>query len=234
MITEPEQSVDTTIGLDPVLARIAGAERAASRPVGSVRLVAISKTFEPSSIRPVLAEGHRNFGENRVQESLAKWPALLADYSDTVLHMVGPLQTNKAREAVDLFHVIHTVDRDRIAVALAKEMRRQARSPTLFVQVNTGEEAQKAGVKPQETAAFVRRCTDEHGLSIAGLMCIPPVREPPATHFALLADLAGQLGLARLSMGMSSDFETAIAFGATDVRVGSAVFGQRVAGVAPD
>ncbi|MHA1547790.1 MAG: YggS family pyridoxal phosphate-dependent enzyme [Alphaproteobacteria bacterium] len=230
MIDHNQQESAAGHGLDPVLARIASAERAAGRPAGSVQLVAISKTFDEAAIRPVLAEGHRNFGENRVQESLAKWPTLLQDYPDANLHLVGPLQTNKAREAVGLFHVIHTLDRDRMAAALAKEMRRQARTPQLLVQVNTGAEPQKAGVAPQETAAFVRRCGDEHGLSIAGLMCIPPLEEPPAPHFALLADLAGELGLARLSMGMSSDFETAIAFGATDVRVGTAVFGQRPAG----
>jgi pyridoxal phosphate enzyme (YggS family) len=207
--------------------RIRTAERTAGRAPGSVRLIAVSKTFEPEEIRPVIAAGQRVFGENRVQEAKAKWPGLRAEFPDIELHLIGPLQSNKAADAVALFDAIHTVDRDKIAGAIAAEMKRQRRNPRLFVQVNTGAEPQKAGVLPEETDAFVERCRTVHGLVIDGLMAIPPADENPGPHFALLARIARRLGLASLSMGMSGDFETAIAFGATDVRVGSAIFGVR-------
>jgi pyridoxal phosphate enzyme (YggS family) len=210
-----------------VRGRIAAAEKAANRPAGSVRLIAVSKTFEAPAVLPVIAAGQRDFGENRVQEAAGKWPALRERYSDLRLHLIGPLQSNKAKEAVALFDAIHTIDRDKIAGAVAEEMAKQKRTLRLLVQVNTGAEPQKAGVLPEETDAFVERCRDVHGLVIDGLMCIPPVNDVVAPHFALLAKIAGRLGLKSLSMGMSADFETAIAFGATDVRVGSAIFGAR-------
>jgi pyridoxal phosphate enzyme (YggS family) len=213
--------------LAEIKARIAGAETAAGRPAGSVRLIAVSKTFEAPGILPVIKAGQSIFGENRVQEAKAKWPALRADFPDLDLHLIGPLQSNKAAEAVALFDAIHSIDRDKIAAAVAAEMAKQRRRLRLLVQVNTGAEPQKAGILPEETAAFVTRCRDIHGLAIDGLMCIPPVDEAPAPHFALLAKLAKGLDLPSLSMGMSVDFETAIAFGATDVRVGSAIFGSR-------
>jgi pyridoxal phosphate enzyme (YggS family) len=213
--------------LAEVKTRIAAAEKAARRVSGSVRLIAVSKTFEAEAIRPVIAAGQRDFGENRVQEAERKWPALKAETPGLTLHLIGPLQSNKAAEAVALFDVIHTIDRDRIAEAVAREMKKQARALRLLVQVNTGEEPQKAGIAPGEVDAFVARCRDVHGLSIDGLMCIPPVEQVAAPHFALLAKIAKRLGLLSLSMGMSGDFETAIAMGATDVRVGSAIFGVR-------
>lgn len=215
------------VGLAEVRRRIVTAERQAGRAASSVRLIAVSKTFEAETIRPVLDAGQRDFGENRVQEASAKWPDLKAAYPDLRLHLIGPLQSNKAAEAVALFDAIHTIDRDKIAGAVAGEMRKQGRQLRLLVQVNTGEEAQKAGVAPSETEAFVARCCEIHGLTIDGLMCIPPADQVPAPHFALLAKLARRLGLMTLSMGMSGDFETAIAMGATDVRVGSAIFGTR-------
>ncbi len=218
---------DAAAALGEVRARIEAAERAAGRPAGAVTLVAVSKTYEAEAIRPVIAAGQRVFGENRVQEAAGKWPALRAGHPDLDLHLIGPLQSNKAADAVRLFDAIHTVDRDKIAVALAAEMARQGRRPRLFVQVNTGLESQKAGIDPREAVAFVARCRDAHGLSIEGLMAIPPADEAPAPHFALLKKLAGEAGVAALSMGMSGDFETAIAFGATHVRVGSAIFGAR-------
>ncbi len=214
-------------GLKAVKQAIAAAETEAGRDSGSVQLVAVSKTFDADAIRPVIKAGQRVFGENRVQEAQGKWPELRDDYPDLELHLIGPLQSNKAKEAVALFDVIESIDREKIAGELAKEMRKQDRSPRLYVQVNTGLEEQKAGIDPQETKAFVERCRDEHGLEIAGLMCIPPFDENPGPHFALLAKLAGEAGVERLSMGMSGDFETAIAFGATEVRVGSAIFGHR-------
>ncbi len=213
--------------LNEVRGRVAAAEKAAGRPPGSVRLVAVSKTFAAPAIQPVIAAGQRVFGENRVQEAAAKWPALRAATAGIELHLIGPLQSNKAKEAVALFDAIHTIDRDRIAGAIAEEMAKQGRQPRLLVQVNTGAEPQKAGVLPEETDAFVERCRTVHGLAIDGLMCIPPFDEVAGPHFALLAKIAGRLGLPSLSMGMSADFETAIAFGATDVRVGSAIFGAR-------
>ncbi|RUW33976.1 MULTISPECIES: YggS family pyridoxal phosphate-dependent enzyme [unclassified Mesorhizobium] len=210
-----------------VKARIAGAEREAKREPGAVTLVAVSKTFSADEIRPVLEAGQRVFGENRVQEAQGKWPALRLAFPDIELHLIGPLQSNKAKEAVALFDVVETVDRDKIAAELAKEIARQGRSPKLYVQVNTGSEPQKAGIEPREAVRFVKRCRKEHGLVIEGLMCIPPADENPGPHFALLEKLAKEAGVAELSMGMSADYETAIAFGATSVRVGSAIFGSR-------
>jgi len=219
-----ESAVDR---LGEVRRRIAAAEAQAGRPVDAVTLVAVSKTFEADAIRPVIEAGQRVFGENRVQEAQGKWPALKAEWPDIELHLIGPLQSNKAKEAVALFDVIETVDRDKIAAELAKEMARQGKAPRLYVQVNTGLEAQKAGIDPREAAAFVERCRSVHGLGIEGLMAIPPADENPGPHFALLETLARQAGLEKLSMGMSGDFETAVAFGATSVRVGSAIFGGR-------
>ena len=213
--------------LREIRARIADAERSAGRPAGSVTLIAVSKTFDPPDIEPVIAAGQRVFGENRVQEAKGKWPALNTAHDGIDLHLIGPLQSNKAGEAVALFDAIHTIDRDKIAATVAAEMAKQARRPLLFVQVNTGAEPQKAGVLPADAEAFVARCRDVHGLAIGGLMCIPPAEDAPAPHFALLARLAQRAGVERLSMGMSGDFETAIAFGATHVRVGSAIFGSR-------
>jgi pyridoxal phosphate enzyme (YggS family) len=213
--------------LREVRAEIEKACRGAGREPGTVTLVAISKTFGAQAILPVIGAGQRVFGENRVQEANAKWPELREQFPDIELHLVGPLQSNKAKEAVALFDAIHAVDRASLCEALAKEIARQGKAPLLFAQVNTGAEPQKAGVPPEETDSFVARCREVHGLAIAGLMCIPPVDEPPAPHFALLTTLAKRLGLAELSMGMSEDFETAIALGATMVRIGSAIFGAR-------
>ena len=218
---------EAVVRLGKVKANIAAAEQAAGRAPGSVTLVAVSKTFEAPAIRPVIEAGQRVFGENRVQEAEAKWPALKAEFPDIELHLIGPLQSNKARQAVALCDVIETVDRDKIAAELAKEIARQGRAPRLYVQVNTGSEPQKAGIEPTETVAFVTRCRDVHGLAIDGLMCIPPADENPGPHFALLEKLARQAGVAKLSMGMSADYELAVAFGATSVRVGSAIFGSR-------
>jgi pyridoxal phosphate enzyme (YggS family) len=210
-----------------VKAKIAAAEREAGREAGAVTLVAVSKTFDAADISPVIEAGQRIFGENRVQEAQGKWPALKEAFPDIELHLIGPLQSNKAKEAVTLFDVIETVDREKIAAELAKEIARQGRAPRLYVQVNTGSEPQKAGIEPREAVAFVARCRDVHGLAIEGLMCIPPADENPGPHFALLEKLAREAGVAKLSMGMSGDYETAIAFGATSVRVGSAIFGSR-------
>jgi PLP dependent protein len=213
--------------LASVRSRIAAAAAADKRDAACVTLIAVSKTFGPDRIAPALEAGHRVFGENRVQEAKAKWPALKDRYPDTRLHLIGPLQSNKAKEAVSLFDAIHTIDRARIAEAIAEEMVKRGRRPQLFIEVNTGEEPQKAGVLPKETAGLLRLCREELKLDIAGLMCIPPMDEAPAIHFAFLAKLAGELGLANLSMGMSADFEMAVQFGATHVRVGSEIFGQR-------
>ncbi|RVP91051.1 YggS family pyridoxal phosphate-dependent enzyme [Sinorhizobium meliloti] len=213
--------------LNEVLSRIRASEKSANRPENAVSLVAVSKTFDAETIRPVIEAGQRVFGENRVQEAQAKWPALKCETPDIELHLIGPLQSNKAADAVALFDVIETIDREKIARAVAAEMKRQGRDIRLYVQVNTGLEPQKAGIAPEDAAAFVALCRDELALNIEGLMCIPPFDENPGPHFALLAKLAGQCGLSRLSMGMSGDFETAIAFGATGVRVGSAIFGAR-------
>jgi pyridoxal phosphate enzyme (YggS family) len=213
--------------LQDVKDRIAKAEQYSKRSAGSAVLVAVSKTFEADDIRPVIAAGQRVFGENRVQESQSKWPDLKSETSDIELHLIGPLQSNKAADAVELFDVIETVDREKIARALAEEMKRQGKTPKLYVQVNTGLEPQKAGIAPKETADFVTLCREALGLSIEGLMCIPPADENPGPHFALLAKLAQECGVEKLSMGMSGDFETAVEFGATSVRVGSAIFGSR-------
>lgn len=210
-----------------VKAKIAAAEHEARRDAGAVKLVAVSKTFEAADIRPVIEARQRVFGENRVQEAQAKWLALKDEFPDIELHLIGPLQSNKAKEAVALFDVIETVDREKIAAELAKEMAKQGRSPKLYVQVNTGSEPQKAGIEPRDAVAFVARCRTVHGLAIEGLMCIPPADENPGPHFALLEKLAREAGVEKLSMGMSGDYETAIAFGATSVRVGSAIFGSR-------
>lgn len=218
---------DPAANLLAVRARISDAEKRAGRPAGSVSLVAVSKTFEADAIRPVLQAGQRVFGENRVQEALGKWPRLRQEFPDLDLHLIGPLQSNKAKEAVALFDCIETVDREKIAAELAKEAAKQGRALRYYVQVNIGQEPQKAGIDPRETVAFAARCRDVHGLAVEGLMCIPPAEENPGPHFALLAKLAGEAGLRKLSMGMSGDYETAIAFGATSVRVGSAIFGHR-------
>jgi len=222
-----ESSQATQARLADVQRRIAVAARANGRNPASVRLVAVGKTFGAEAIAPVLEAGHRIFGENRVQEAQAKWPALRERWPGIELHLIGALQSNKARDAVELFDAIHSIDRPRIAEALAQEMARQGRRPQLFIQVNTGEEPQKAGVAPNAAGALLRTCRENLGLDIAGLMCIPPHDEEPGVHFAFLAKLAGELGLAALSMGMSADFEKAVAFGATHVRVGSEIFGSR-------
>ncbi|MEQ1936664.1 YggS family pyridoxal phosphate-dependent enzyme [Mesorhizobium sp. CN5-321] len=218
---------ETARRLAEVSAKIRQAEAEAERPAGSVTLVAVSKTFDAEAIRPVIEAGQRVFGENRVQEATAKWPELRAGRPDIELHLIGPLQSNKAKEAVALFDVIETVDRDKIAAELAKEIARQGKALRLYVQVNIGSEPQKAGIAPKEAVAFVARCRDEHGLDIEGLMCIPPLDENPGPYFALLEKLAREAGVEKLSMGMSADYETAVAFGATSVRVGSAIFGHR-------
>lgn len=218
---------EVAAGLAAVKARIAAAVIRAGRDPAAVTLVAVTKTFGADEIRPAIAAGQRDFGENRVQEAAAKWPGLKNGGPKLNLHLIGPLQTNKVRDAVALFDAIHSLDRDKLAEALSKEMARQERRLALFVQVNTGEEPQKAGVLPGETASFVERCRAKHGLPVKGLMCIPPQDEDPAPHFDMLARLGDGLGLRALSMGMSGDFETAIAHGATHVRVGSAIFGSR-------
>lgn len=213
--------------LAAVKTRIAAAARDAGRDPDTVTLVAVAKTHGPERIQPALEANHRVFGENRVQEARAKWPALRERYPDLVLHLIGPLQTNKARDALGVFDVIESVDRPRLAEALAREIERGGRRVRCFVQVNTGEEAQKAGVAPAEADAFIAACRETYGLDVAGLMCIPPADKPPAPHFELLAKIAERHGLSGLSMGMSADFETAIRYGATHIRVGSALFGIR-------
>jgi pyridoxal phosphate enzyme (YggS family) len=210
-----------------VLAEIAAAAREAGRDPSGITLVAVGKSHDAARIRPALQSGHRVFGENRVQEAADKWPELCAEFPGTVLHLIGPLQTNKIRQAVALFDVIETVDRPKLARALAKEMAKAGRRPDCFIQVNTGAEAQKAGVLPGEADSFIEICRTELGLPIKGLMCIPPVGEEPSLHFALLQEIARRTGLAGLSMGMSADYRIAIAFGATHVRVGTAIFGER-------
>ncbi len=217
----------TLSGLETVRAEIARACRDAARAPASVTLVAVSKTFGPERIAPVIAAGQRVFGENRVQEAKAKWPALLAEHAGISLHLIGPLQSNKAKEAVALFDAIHSLDRPSLAEALAKEIEKQGRHPLLFVEINTGAEAQKAGVLPQNADQFLAQCRERYGLTVSGLMCIPPLEEAPGPHFALTAKIAKRNGLELLSMGMSADFVTAIQLGATHVRVGSAIFGDR-------
>ena len=214
-------------GIAEVRQEIVRACRDAGRDSADVTLVAISKTFAAEAIEPVIAAGERIFGENRVQEAKAKWPPLLARHPGLELHLVGSLQSNKAKEAVALFDAIHSLDRPSLAEALAKEFARQRRRPLLFVEINTGGEAQKSGIIPQEADGFIASCRDRHGLAVAGLMCIPPLNEAPAPHFALTAQIAKRNGIKLLSMGMSADFAIAIAFGATHVRVGTAIFGAR-------
>jgi pyridoxal phosphate enzyme (YggS family) len=213
--------------LATVRAEIARACRDAARDPAEVTLVAVSKTFGPEAIEPVIAAGQGVFGENRVQEAKAKWPPLMARHTGLELHLIGPLQSNKAKEAVALFAAIHSVDRPSLAEALAKETAKQGHSPLLFVEINTGAEPQKAGVLPQDADEFLNKCRTSYGLTISGLMCIPPLEEAPAPHFALTAKIARRNGLKLLSMGMSADFVSAIALGATHVRVGSAIFGGR-------
>jgi PLP dependent protein len=213
--------------LDAVLARIRRVEADWNRPPGSARLIAVSKTFPAEAALPLLEAGHRMFGENYVQEARGKWPALKERFPDAELHMIGPLQSNKAKEAVQLFDVIQTLDRESLAKELAREIAKQGRSPAMFVQVNTGEEPQKGGVAPGAADAFIARMRSVYGLPVAGLMCIPPADQPPSPHFALLRKLARANGVDGLSMGMSADFEAAIRLGATHVRVGSAIFGDR-------
>ncbi len=214
-------------GLAEIRQRIAAAARAAGRDPEEITLVAVSKKQPSGRIEAVLAAGHRVFGENRVQEAASRWPALRERYGDVELHLVGPLQTNKVRQAVELFDVIGAVDRPKLARKLAEVFAATGRALPCYIQVNTGEDPQKAGVLPAAADAFIAECRDAHGLPVAGLMCIPPVGEAPALHFALLKDIAERNGLAGLSMGMSDDFETAIGFGATVVRIGSALFGTR-------
>jgi len=218
-------------GIGAVRDEIARACRDAGRDSSTVTLVAVSKTFDAAAIEPVIAGGQRVFGENRIQEAKAKWPPLIERYGKDEggieLHLVGSLQSNKAKEAVALFDVIHSLDRPRLAEALTKEIAKQGRRPTLFVEINTGAERQKSGVLPQDADDFLAACRQRYGLTIAGLMCIPPFDEPPGPHFALTAQIAKRNGLKLLSMGMSADFPIAIAFGATHVRVGTAIFGAR-------
>lgn len=222
-----EYGVSPRENLEKVRAAIAAAETEAARESGAVRLVAVSKTKSADEIRPVIDAGQRVFGENRVQEAQSKWPGLKAETAGIELHLIGPLQSNKTADAVALFDVIQTVDREKIAREIAREIEKQDRHPGLYVQVNTGSEPQKAGIEPEAAGAFIAMCRNELGLKITGLMCIPPVDENPGPHFALLAKIARENDIDTLSMGMSDDFETAIAFGATEVRVGSAIFGAR-------
>ncbi|MEA2840712.1 MAG: dependent protein [Methylobacteriaceae bacterium] len=222
-----EAASDPVANLREVRGLIARAARDFGRDPGDVRLVCVTKTMLPERIRPVIEAGERIFGENRVQEAHGKWPALKADFADIELHLIGPLQTNKAREAVALFDVIETLDRPALAKAVAVDIQRAGRAPKLFVQVNTGAEPQKAGVLPQEADAFITQCRSEYGLDPVGLMCIPPLEEQASPHFALLAKIAARNGLTELSMGMSADYELAIQLGATHVRIGSAIFGGR-------
>ncbi len=227
MVPDPHAPAEVAARLRLVREEIALAAEAADRDPAEVGLVAVTKTVLPSAIEESIGAGQLLFGENRVQEARAKWPELKDRHRDLELHLIGPLQSNKVRDAVALFDVIETVDRPKLARALAEEMQRAGKSRRLFVQVNTGEEPQKAGVLPAETDAFVALCRDTFGLSIEGLMCIPPLDEEPAMHFALLAKIAERLGIRELSMGMSGDFARAIQFGATYVRIGTAIFGAR-------
>jgi len=218
---------DTAAKLQDVLDDIASSAKEVGRAPGDIGLVAVSKTHDVARVRTVLQAGHRQFGENRVQEAAGKWPQLREEFPDVKLHLIGPLQTNKVRLAFELFDVIETVDRPKLARAIAKEADKAGRLPECLIQVNTGAEAQKAGVMPDEADDFIESCRTEYGLPVRGLMCIPPVNEEPSLHFALLREMARRNGLAELSMGMSSDYQVAIAFGATLVRVGTAIFGPR-------
>ena len=216
-------------GLARVKREIEAAARAAGRDPSTVTLIAVSKTFASADIAPVIAAGQREFGENRVQEAKGKWPELRRQWPDLRLHLIGPLQTNKTAEAIALFDAIHSIDRPKLAAMVAREIKAQNRRPQLFIQVNIGREAQKAGVDPDGTDAFIALCRESHGLEIAGLMCIPPADADPAPFFAELARIAHRNGIGALSMGMSGDFPAAIGAGATHVRVGSAIFGARPA-----
>lgn len=227
MVDDPLNRADPLGRLVAVREAMTAAAHRATRNPAAVSLIAVSKTHGCEDILPVLAAGQRLFGENRVQEATAKWPLLRKAYPDVELHLIGPLQTNKVAEAVALFDVIETVDREKLAAALSLEMKKQRRSLPVFIQVNTGEEPQKAGIAPLEADAFIARCRDVHGLRVVGLMCIPPIDEEAALHFALLSKIAARNGLANLSMGMSGDFEKAIRHGATHVRLGTAIFGER-------
>ena len=227
-MAEAGATVDVGANLRAVKAQIEAAEKVAGRAPGEVTLVAVGKVQPVQKVEAALAEGQRIFGENRVQEAQGKWLELKARYPDVTLHLIGPLQTNKAADAIALFDVIETVDRPKLARVLAAEMKKQGRMLECFVQVNTGEEDQKAGVLPADADAFIETCRDEHGLNIVGLMCIPPADDEPALHFALLREIARRHGLEKLSMGMSGDYEIAIEFGATHVRVGTAIFGDRL------
>jgi pyridoxal phosphate enzyme (YggS family) len=220
---------DPVTAIEAVRCEIAAACREAGRPTQDVTLLAVSKTYGPEAIEPVIAAGQRVFGENRVQEAEAKWPPLRARYPDLSLHLIGTLQSNKAKEALALFDAIHSLDRPSLAAALAREVQKTGRAPLLFVQVNTGAEPQKGGVLPEQADGFIAACRATYNLPISGLMCIPPVDEAPAPHFALAAKIAARNGLTLLSMGMSADFALAIRFGATHVRVGTAIFGARAA-----
>lgn len=226
-MTQGDEKVTAAERLAAVKARIAATAVATGRNPADVALVAVSKTKSTTEIRPAIVAGQRLFGENRVQEALAKWPALKIEFPDIRLHLIGPLQSNKVREAVGLFDAIESLDREKLARALAVEMARQGRRPDCFIQVNTGEEPQKAGIAPGGADAFIELCRGGLSLPVVGLMCIPPVDEDPSLHFALLREIARRNGLSALSMGMSADFETAIRFGATHVRVGTAIFGAR-------
>ena len=228
-MTSFDRIPDIAANLADVQARIAAAAREAGRDPADVTLVAVGKTFGPERMLPVLAAGQRAFGENRVQEAADKWPPLRERFPGLTLHLIGPLQTNKVKRAVEVFDVIETVDRPKLARALAEAMADQGRTLDCFIQVNTGAEDQKAGVLPGDADAFIAQCRDEFHLPVTGLMCIPPVDEEPSLHFALLEEIARRNGLAGLSMGMSGDYETAVRFGATHVRVGSAIFGARTA-----
>ena len=227
MTGAPQPAVDVAANLADVRSRIAHAAQAADRAAADVTLVAIAKLHGGDRIAPALEAGHRVFGENRVQEAVAKWPALKARYPGVELHLVGPLQTNKVKQAVALFDVIETVDRAKLARALAGEMARGGRRIPCYVEINTGEEPQKAGVTPADADAFITECVEALGLPVAGLMCIPPIGDEPSLHFALLADIARRHRIGGLSMGMSADFETAVRLGATHVRIGTAIFGER-------
>ncbi len=227
MAAEAGEAIDVAANLAGVEARVSAAARDADRAADSVTVVAITKLHGADRITAALRAGHRVFGENRVQEAAAKWPPLKTDYTDVRLHLVGPLQSNKARQAVALFDVIETLDRPKLARALAAEMARSGRRDACFVQVNTGEEPQKAGAMPADADAFIAACGEEFGLAVEGLMCIPPIDEEPSLHFALLADIARRHGIAKLSMGMTADYEIAVRFGATHVRIGTAIFGER-------
>jgi pyridoxal phosphate enzyme (YggS family) len=225
--TSSDEAVEVAANLEEINAKISAAARRADRPASDIALVAVSKVQPFERVEAACLAGHRLFGENRVQEAMERWPSLRARFPDLKLHLIGPLQTNKVADAVGFFDVIESLDRPKLAAALKREMDKQGVHRPCYIQVNTGEEPQKAGVMPLDADSFIARCRDEHGLDIAGLMCIPPQGEEPALHFALLREIALRNDVVSLSMGMSGDFETAIELGATHVRVGTAVFGAR-------